>query len=503
MAQRAALQYNAGPRVARDALTFDDVLLVPRRSAVLPDTINTKTLLTAKIELNIPLVSAPMDTVTESRLAIALAQEGGIGIIHKNLAIEAQCREVRKVKRSESGVILDPFVLDPEAPVARAKEMMSLQNISGIPIVEGERRLVGIITRRDMKFLEAHQQSGALKVRDIMTARNLVTGPPDTSLEQAASILHRAKVEKLLLVDKENRLAGLITMRDIERSQDYPGSCKDKRGRLRVGAAVGVHDYERIEALIGADVDVVVVDTAHGHSENVIETVKEIRRRYPIEIIAGNVGTATGAKDLIEAGVDAVKVGIGPGSICTTRVVSGVGVPQLTAVMDACSVASEAGVPVIADGGIRWSGDITKALAAGAHTVMIGSLFAGLEESPGELVTWKGRRFKEYRGMGSLGAMVKGSADRYGQRSGAPTSKLVPEGIEGRVPFRGALSDCVYQLVGGVRSGMGYCGTASIEELRTKAEFCRITGAGVVESHPHDVAITKESPNYALEVSNE
>jgi len=482
-----------------DALAFDDVLIVPRRSSVLPDQIDVSTFLTRTIRLNIPLVSAAMDTVTESRLAIALAQEGGIGIIHKNLSIEAQSREVHKVKRSESGVILDPVTMDPDAPVARAKEVMELQNISGVPIVDESGKLVGIITSRDMKFLERED----VKIRDVMTSRNLVTGPPDTTLEDAAQILNRAKVEKLLLVDKNNRLAGLITMRDIERSRHYPVSCKDARGRLRVGAAVGVHEYERVEALIASDVDVVVVDTAHGHSDNVMETVRQIRKKYNIQLVAGNIATGEAAKDLIDAGVDAVKVGIGPGSICTTRVVSGVGVPQLTAVMNVAAVAGPAGVPIIADGGIRHSGDIPKALVAGAHCVMLGSLFAGLEESPGETVTWKGRRFKEYRGMGSLGAMVKGSAERYGQSASTVRGKLVPEGIEGRVPFRGPLSDFVYQLVGGLRAGMGYCGAQTVDELRAHATFVRITTAGVAESHPHDVVITKESPNYAFENRNE
>ena len=481
--------------IVDDALAFDDVLLVPRRSSVLPDEIDTTTLLTANIKLNIPLVSAAMDTVTESRLAIALAQEGGIGIIHKNLGIEAQCREVHKVKRSESGVIIDPLTLGPDEPVSRAKELMSLQNISGVPIVEDRGKLVGIITRRDMKFLE----NESLKIRDVMTSKNLVTGPSGTSLEEASEILKKAKVEKLLLVGKDFRLAGLISMRDIERSRNFPGSCKDLRGRLRVGAAVGVHDYERVEALIESDVDVVVVDTAHGHSDNVVETVKRIRKRHDIDIVAGNIATAQAARDLIDAGVHALKVGIGPGSICTTRIVSGVGVPQLSAIMNVSQVAQPAGIPVIADGGIRQSGDITKAIAAGGHTVMLGSLFAGLEESPGESITWKGRRFKEYRGMGSLGAMVQGSADRYGQESSKGKQKLVPEGIEGRIPFRGPLSDFVYQLVGGLRSGMGYCGTPTIEDLRTKTQFCRVTAAGVAESHPHDVMITKESPNYAMD----
>lgn len=486
-------------RIVSEALTFDDVLLVPRRSAILPDAIDTSTLLTSRIALNMPLVSAPMDSVTESRLAIALAQEGGIGIIHKNLKTEAQCREVHKVKRSESGVILDPVTLGPDDPIERVKEVMSLQNISGIPIVEANHELVGIITRRDMKFLEGSGQT----VRDVMTAHNLVTGPPHTTLDEASKVLNRAKVEKLLLVDKAFTLVGLISMRDIERSREFPGSCKDARGRLRVGAAVGVHDFDRVLALIEAGVDVVVVDTAHGHSDNVIDAVRQIRERYDIEIIAGNIATAEAATDLIGAGVSAVKVGIGPGSICTTRVVSGVGVPQLTAIMNVAQAASPAGIPVIADGGIRLSGDITKAIAAGAHSVMIGALFAGLSESPGELVTWKGRRFKEYRGMGSLGAMVHGSADRYGQDTRTATRKLVPEGVEGRVPYRGPLSDTVYQLVGGLRSGMGYCGTGTIEELRTKTRFCRVTSASVAESHPHDVTITKESPNYAMEEQHE
>jgi len=496
MLTRTDLPYRTGAAVVRESLTFDDVLLAPRRSSHVPDAVELRTLLTRNISLNIPLVSAAMDTVTESRLAIALAQEGGMGIIHKNMSVEAQCREVHKVKRSESGVILDPEAVQPDVPVARVREIMDLQNISGVPVVDNGRKLVGIITRRDMKFLE----SSDLKVRDVMTSRHLVTGPPDTSLDDAEQILNKAKVEKLLLVNPDGTLHGLITMRDIERSRLYPSSCKDDRGRLRVGAAVGVHEYERVEGLIEAGVDVVVVDTAHGHSDNVIETVKKIRANYAIDIIAGNIATAEAASDLIAAGADALKVGIGPGSICTTRVVSGVGVPQLTAIMDVVSVACAEGVPTIADGGIRWSGDIVKALAGGAHCVMIGSLFAGLEESPGELVTWKGRRFKEYRGMGSLGAMIQGSADRYRQDSRTPSGKLVPEGIEGRVPYRGPLSEFVYQLVGGIRSGMGYCGTPSIDDLRTQTTFYRVTAAGVAESHPHDVVITKESPNYALEI---
>jgi len=482
-----------------EAVTFDDVLLIPQRSVVLPEAVDVSTRLTRRIRLNMPLVSAPMDTVTESQLAIALAQEGGIGIIHKNLTVEAQCREVRKVKRSESGIILDPVTLHPGDSVARAREVMSLHNISGVPITEDGGRMVGILTRRDLKFLE----STDLLIRDVMTSKNLVTGPPGTTLDEAERILNKARVEKLLLVDRENRLAGLITMRDIERSREFQHSCKDSRGRLRVGAAVGVHDYERVEALIGHGVDVIVVDTAHGHSENVIETVRALRKKHEIDIIAGNIATTQAAEDLIGAGADAVKVGIGPGSICTTRVVSGVGVPQLSAILNVCHAAGPHGVPVIADGGIRRSGDIVKALAAGAGSVMIGSLFAGLEEAPGESITWQGRRFKEYRGMGSLGAMMKGSADRYGQRSGTARGKLVPEGVEARVPYRGPLSEYVYQLIGGLRAGMGYCGAATIDELKDKARFCRVTAAGVIESHPHDVTITKESPNYEIEYSTD
>ncbi len=492
------------PRFVEDpefaqAITFDDVLLVPQYSSILPEEADVGTRLTRRVRLNVPLVSAPMDTVTESALAIALAQEGGIGIIHKNLAIDVQCREVRKVKRSESGVILDPITLQPDEPVARAREVMSLHNISGVPVVEQDGRIAGILTRRDLKFLERED----LRIRDVMTRENLVTGPPGTTLDEAERILNRSRVEKLLLVDKQNRLAGLITMRDIERSRDYQQSCKDDRGRLRVGAAVGIHDYERVEALIQHGVDVIVVDTAHGHSQNVITTVRELKKRHDIDVIAGNVATTEATEALIEAGVDGVKVGIGPGSICTTRVVAGVGVPQLSAILACCRVAKPRGIPVIADGGIRRSGDIVKALAAGASSVMMGSLFAGLEEAPGETITWRGRQFKEYRGMGSLGAMIKGSADRYGQQAGAARGKLVPEGVEARIPYRGPLSDFVYQLVGGLRAGMGYCGAAAIDELQKKATFCRVTSAGVVESHPHDVIITRESPNYETDYSTD
>jgi IMP dehydrogenase len=433
-----------------------------------------------------------MDTVTEGTLAIALAQEGGLGVIHKNLPLEAQQREVAKVKRSEHGVILDPVTLPPNDPVARAHELMREQNVSGIPIVDGK-KLVGILTRRDLKFLKDDDA----KISTVMTKKNLVTGPAGTTLEQAKEILQKHRVEKLLLVQEDGSLAGLITMRDIDRVQQYPKSCRDPRGRLRVGAAVGVLDFERIEALIDADADLIVVDTAHGHSSNVIETVKSIKQKHDIDVIAGNIATAQAARDLIDAGANGVKVGIGPGAICTTRVISGVGVPQITAIMECVKVAEGAGIPVIADGGIRHSGDITKAIAAGASCVMLGSLFAGLKESPGQLVIYKGRQFKEYRGMGSLGAMVKGSADRYGQSSKTEASKLVPEGVEGRVPYRGALSDFVYQLVGGLRAGMGYCGARNINELREKAQFVRISAASVHESHPHGIQITKEAPNYS------
>jgi len=481
-------------KIVSEGITFDDVLLLPARSSVVPRVADVSTRLTRNIQINIPLLSAPMDTVTESALAIALAQEGGIGIIHKNLSIEAQTREVYKVKRSESGVILDPITLRPSDPVSRAREVMGLHNVSGVPITVEGNKVVGILTRRDLKFLPADDTR---RIEQVMTKTNLVTAPPDTTLEEAEKILHRHKVEKLLLVDADVRLAGLITIRDIERSRTYPTSCKDARGRLRVGAAVSVHDYERVEALIANDVDVIVVDSAHGHSENVLETVRNIRKKYNIDLIAGNVATAAGAADLIDAGVDGVKVGIGPGSICTTRVVSGVGVPQITAILDTVPVAEAAGVPVIADGGIRFSGDITKAIAAGASSVMMGSLFAGLDESPGQLVIWKGRRFKEYRGMGSLGAMVKGSAERYGQSSQTEQDKLVPEGVEGRVPYRGPLSEFVYQLIGGLRAGMGYCGTRTIQELRQYGRFVRISSASVVENHPHNIVIVREAPNYA------
>ncbi len=482
-------------KIVAEGITFDDVLLIPARSDFVPSQAKTSTRLTNNITLNIPIVSAAMDTVTESQLAIALAQEGGIGIIHKNLSIEAQKLEVAKVKRSENGVIINPVTLTPDEPVKRAWDLMNEHNVSGIPIVKG-RKPVGILTRRDLKFLKDYD----VEISTVMSKDNLVTGPDDTTLEQAKEILQKNKVEKLLLINSKGELAGLITMRDIDRVQQYPTAARDERGRLLAGAAVGVQDYERIAALIEADVDVIVVDTAHGHSQNVIDTVKTIKGKYDIDIIAGNIATAEAAKDLIAAGANAIKVGIGPGAICTTRVISGAGVPQITAIINCTEVAEKHNIPVIADGGIRLSGDIAKAIAAGASSVMIGSLFAGLKESPGQLVIYKGRQFKEYRGMGSLGAMVKGSADRYGQKKTTEREKLVPEGVEGRVPYRGTLAEFVYQLVGGLKAGMGYCGARNIEELRKNSRFVRVSQASVSESHPHDIQITKEAPNYSATV---
>ncbi len=482
-------------KIVAEGITFDDVLLIPAKSDFVPGQAQTSTRLTNNITINIPIVSAAMDTVTESQLAIALAQEGGIGIIHKNLSIEAQKREVAKVKRSENGVILNPVTLTPDEPVKRAWDLMNEQNVSGIPILKGKKP-VGILTRRDLKFLKDYD----VEINSVMTKDSLVTGPADTTLEQAKGILQKHKVEKLLLVNSKGELAGLITMRDIDRVQQYPIAARDKRGRLLAGAAVGVQDYERIAALIAAEVDVIVVDTAHGHSQNVIDTLKTIKSKYDIDVIAGNIATAKAAEDLIAAGANALKVGIGPGAICTTRVISGAGVPQISAIIDCTEVADKHNIPVIADGGIRLSGDITKAIAAGASSVMIGSLFAGLKESPGQLVIYKGRQFKEYRGMGSLGAMVKGSADRYGQKRTTEKDKLVPEGVEGRVPYRGTLDAFVYQLVGGLQAGMGYCGARNIEELRKNSRFVRVSPASVSESHPHDIQITKEAPNYSATV---
>jgi IMP dehydrogenase len=479
-------------RMAYQGITFDDVLLEPGYSDVLPRQVDVRTRLTRNISLNLPIVSSPMDTVTESDLAIALAQEGGIGIIHKNLSIPDQTREVDKVKRSENGIIVDPITLPPDETVGTARRIMEQNKISGVPItVNGY--LKGILTRRDLRFLTDNNQ----RLAEVMTHNNLVTAAEHTTLEAAERILTENKVEKLLLVDDKYRLKGLITIKDIDKLTNFPNACKDGRGRLRVGAAVGVNEYERVESLIRAGVDVVVVDSAHGHSANVIQTVAEIKRRHPIDVIAGNVATAEGAQALLDAGADAVKVGIGPGSICTTRIVSGVGVPQVTAIAQAAKGLGDSGVPIIADGGIRYSGDIVKALAAGAHSVMLGSLLAGLSESPGQLIIYKGRSFKTYRGMGSIGAMMAGSKDRYRQDGGSARDKLVPEGVEGRVPYKGPLGPFIYQLVGGMRAGMGYCGTRNIEELRTRTRFIMVSAAAVQESHPHDIAITQEAPNYS------
>ena len=474
-------------------ITFDDVLLEPRYSTVVPADVDVTTRLTRRIRLNIPLLSSPMDTVTENEMAIALAQEGGLGVIHKNMSIERQTEEVDKVKRSANGIITDPVTLPPDASVARAREVMDQHNVSGVPITTGGRRLEGIITRRDLRFLEDSQ----LKISSVMTREHLVTATGNVTLEEAEKILMAKKVEKLLLVDDKYNLTGLITIKDIDMMKRFPNACKDAQGRLRAGAAIGVHDYERAESLIAKDVDVLLVDSAHGHSANVIETVREIKKRWDIDVVAGNVATEEGCADLIEAGADAVKVGIGPGSICTTRVISGVGVPQITAIYQAANAAKKTETPIIADGGIRYSGDLTKAIAAGASCAMIGGLFAGLIESPGEMILYQGRTYKIYRGMGSMGAMVKGSSERYRQRGDGKNDKLVPEGVEGRVPFRGPLSAHVYQLVGGLRAGMGYCGTRDIEELRRDARFIQVSPASVRESHPHDIAITQEAPNYS------
>jgi IMP dehydrogenase len=480
----------------REALTFDDVLLVPQKSEVVPAQVDTSTRLTRGITLKVPIVAAAMDTVTEAHLAIAIAQEGGIGIVHKNMTIAAQAQEVDKVKRSESGMIVDPVTIAPDAQVADALEVMAKYRISGVPVTVGP-KLVGILTNRDLRF----ETRTSLRVSELMTKDNLITVPVGTTLEQAKEILHRHKVEKLLVVDKDFNLKGLITVKDIQKQIKYPNACKDSLGRLRVGAALGVTPdvLERAAALVEAKVDVVVVDTAHGHSRNVTDTVAALRKTFPgLEIVAGNVGTYEGAADLVAAGVTAVKVGMGPGSICTTRVVSGAGMPQITAIAEAARACEKADVPIIGDGGIKFSGDVVKAIAAGASSVMIGSLFAGTDESPGELILRQGRSFKSYRGMGSLGAMKEGSKDRYFQEE-LGSDKLVPEGIEGMVPYKGPLSAMVQQLVGGLRAGMGYCGCASIGELQARARFVRISPAGLKESHVHDVIITKEAPNYRLE----
>ncbi len=479
-------------KFAKEGLTFDDVLLVPGKSDVLPNEVDVKTILTKTIQLNMPIVSAGMDTVTEARMAIAMAREGGLGVIHKNMSIEEQATMVDIVKRSENGVITHPIYVHPEDTLQRAEDLMSKYRISGVPVVDQEERLVGILTNRDMRFVEDYQTL----VKDAMTSKNLVTASVGTDLEQAKKILERYKIEKLPLVDEGMVLRGLITTKDIEKAIKYPNSAKDERGRLRVGAAVGIASdvLDRVKALVKADIDVIVLDSAHGHSKGVLELVASLKQKYPeIQLIAGNVATAEGTRDLIKAGADAVKVGIGPGSICTTRVVAGIGVPQITAVYDCAKEAAKYNVPVIADGGIKYSGDIVKALAAGASTVMLGSMLAGTEESPGEIEIYQGRSFKSYRGMGSIAAMKSGSKDRYFQQD---SKKLVPEGIEGRVAYKGDVSETLYQMVGGIRAGMGYCGCKDMESLKRDSRFIRITGAGLIESHPHDVYVTKESPNY-------
>ncbi len=483
-----------------EALTFDDVLLVPAYAEILPSEVDLSVELHPRLKLNIPLLSAAMDTVTEGRLAIALAREGGLGVIHRNLSIEDQAREVDKVKRSQSGMIVDPITLPPDATLADAEAIMAHYRISGVPIVDERGRLVGILTNRDIRFARHEDQP----VRDFMTRDNLITAPLGTTLEEAQEILHKYRIEKLPLVDEHGFLKGLITYKDILKRQDFPHAAQDDQGRLLVAAAVGVGDaaMARAEALVAAEVDAVAIDTAHGHTKGVIETIRRLRQTWPdLPILAGNVVTGEGVRALVEAGADAIKVGVGAGSICTTRVVAGAGMPQITAIMQSAAAGRELGKPVIADGGIKYSGDIVKALAAGAHAVMLGSLLAGLDEAPGEIIIYEGRRFKEYRGMGSLGAMKGRASDRYqtAQANNQPGNiggKLVPEGIEGQVPYKGYLKDYVFQLMGGLRSGMGYVGARNLEDLRTKTQFVRITNAGLIESHPHDVIITKEAPNY-------
>ncbi|MGB1779845.1 MAG: IMP dehydrogenase [Longimicrobiales bacterium] len=485
---------SAGGRIVKEALTFDDVLLIPGHSLVHPKDTDVSTRVTRGIELRIPLLAAAMDTVTESAMAIQMAREGGLGIIHKNLSPEKQAEEVDRVKRSESGMILNPITLQRGGSLQDAHDLMARFSISGVPIVEDDGRLVGIITNRDLQFETDLSKS----ISEVMTSENLVTVPVGTTLDQAQAILHQHRIEKLPVVDEDGSLKGLITVKDIFKRRRYPGACKDGHGRLRAGAAIGASDadLDRAAMLVDAGVDVIVVDTAHGHSEGVLQAVARVRERFPdVQIVGGNVGTVEGARALVDRGVDAVKVGVGPGSICTTRVVTGVGLPQLSAIMDAVAGA-DGSVPIIADGGIRYSGDIVKALAAGAHTVMMGSMFAGTDESPGETFLLEGRRFKTVRGMGSLSAMEEGSADRYFQDASEEKRKLVPEGIEARVPYKGPVADTIYQLVGGLRAGMGYCGVGSIEELRTETRFNRVTMGGLRESHPHDVTITREAPNY-------
>jgi IMP dehydrogenase len=484
-------------KVINEGFTFDDLLLLPSRSEILPREVDIRTNLTPDIKLNIPFISAAMDTITESRMAIAIAVEGGIGIIHKNMSLEKQAEEIDKVKRSESGMILKPITLTPEKTIQDALILMSKYHISGIPIVDESNRLVGILTNRDLRF----EPNVSLKVKDIMTVNNLVTAPVGTTLEKAESILQKHRIEKLPVVDKNGILKGLITFKDIRKKKKFPFACKDEHGRLRVGAALGVtkDTVERAEMVLKAGADVIVVDTAHGHSERVVKTVKELRKKFKYaQIIAGNIISTDAALDLIKAGVDAVKVGIGAGSICTTRVIAGVGVPQLSAIMNVYAATKSKGISLIADGGIKQTGDVPKAIAAGADSVMIGGMFAGVEETPGETVLLEGRSFKVYRGMGSLGAMMEGSGDRYFQDAEEDIKKLVPEGIEGRVPFKGLLADTIYQFVGGLRAAMGYCGTKNIKELKEKAKFIKMTNAGLRESHPHDIIISEEAPNYHI-----
>jgi IMP dehydrogenase len=481
-------------KFAKEGLTFDDVLLTPAFSDVLPREVSVKTQLTKDLELNVPIISAGMDTVTEAPMAISMARQGGLGIIHKSMSMEEQAEHVDRVKRSESGVITDPFFLTPEHQVFDAEHLMGKYRISGVPIVNDERKLVGILTNRDLRFIEDY----SIQIKDVMTKENLVTAPVGTTLKEAERVLQKHRIEKLPLVDEDGTLRGLITIKDIEKVIQFPQSAKDSRGRLLVGAAVGntTDALKRVEKLVEAGVDVIVLDSAHGHTEGIMTKVSEIKSAYPnLPIIAGNVATAEGTKALIEAGADVVKVGIGPGSICTTRVIAGVGVPQITAVYECATEARKHGVSIIADGGIKFSGDIVKAIAAGGHAVMLGSILAGVDESPGEREIYQGRQFKVYRGMGSIGAMEKGSKDRYFQEN---MSKLVPEGIEGRVPYKGPLTDTIHQLIGGLRSGMGYCGTRTLNSLREDSQFVRITGAGLRESHPHDVQVTKEAPNYSV-----
>ena len=479
-------------RIKKRALTFEDVLLVPQHSLVLPKEVCLKSNLTKRVTLNIPIVSAAMDTVTEFKAAIAMAHLGGIGIIHKNMDIETQAKQITKVKKSESGIIIDPIFIGPDKTVADADALMGEYKISGVPVVDDELKLVGIITNRDMRFIT----DMSLSISDVMTKAPLVTAKVGITLDDAAKVLQEHKVEKLPIVDENNILQGLVTIKDIEKREKFPNANKDEHGRLRVGAAIGVGQLDRATALVEAGVDVIVLDSAHGHSQGIIDTLKLIKKTLDVDVIAGNIASAAAAQDLIDAGADAVKVGIGPGSICTTRIVAGVGVPQISAIDEVAEVANKAGVPVVADGGIKYSGDVAKALAVGASSVMLGSALAGTYEAPGDMILFNGRQFKEYRGMGSIGAMTKGSTDRYFQE-GTAADKLVPEGIEGRVPYRGRISDVVHQMIGGLRSSMGYCGSESIKVFWEKAEFVEITSAGLRESHVHDVAITKESPNYS------